>query len=799
MFYSSLPLSSKLFKFTALSVALSLAGCGGGGDDGGTDILPPLPDTGVTQPGTGGGNDGGDTEDPVGALNISSSQLVDADGNSINSIGLEGAYYEIIVTDDNSQPLANVKVSFSIDADGIALSQTTSGSTLTDTDGRARIFLKPNAPDVSGAYTITANASNDNNTAIDNFTFSVQTTAVRISQLSFEKTSLESGGETKVTFNVTDTAGNALSGVMVDLTADCGQLPEQVTSDSNGAVEFTYSGINEDNTLCSGMVRLSASTGNSTQSSNIMVEEAQANSIVYTSNELTLGIQNSGSSRTGAVEFTVYANNVPVPNAEVVLSLEKAPLGLSFGSLDNRADFRARTNSAGKVSVEIYPGSTPGPVEIEATLASDPRINALSKNISIASSRVTQTGLSLSWEKNVLDWSMDGDTSAITARMVDRNGNAVPDGTVINFTAEGGKVTSSCPTNNGVCSVTFSTQNPRPGDGRVSILAVAEGEKDYIDLNQNNAFDQCEVLREENGVKIYETPSATTCDLLVHNIGDTFRDDNENGDYEVGEFTYPLTTSASGFCENNLDQFIRLKFPSLSELKKLQYKANYIGEFVSPNKDDTCNNGLDAVVRYQGITLLANKDAKFTIIAPQINAQAQEVYASNSLITIRINSDGFYDLNPMPSGTTISTTATDNTDSDSVNIDVSPSGRANTYDILFSGVESGRTLKFTLDEQTYTVIENNNGAYIFEDLERDTPPTADDIEVESEDGSCSAEIRSGVEKVPANVATGSPGDNLGTITTFKLKDCSVGDEFTVIATTPNGNVTKLTYPIISPL
>ena len=114
---------------------------------------------------------------------------------------------------------------------------------------------------------------------------------------------------------------------------------------------------------------------------------------------------------------------------------------------------------------------------------------------------------------------------------------------------------------------------------------------------------------------------------------------------------------------------------------------------------------------------------------------------------------------------------------------------------MFSGVESGRILKFTLDETTYTATENDNGTYVFEDLERDTPPTADDIQVESEDGSCSAEIRSGVEKVPASVATGSPGDNLGTITTFKLKDCSAGDEFTVIATTPRGNVTKLTYPI----
>ncbi len=60
MFYSSLPLSSKLFKFTALSVALSLAGCGGGGDDGGTDILPPKPD--LNNPGTGGNGDSGSND-----------------------------------------------------------------------------------------------------------------------------------------------------------------------------------------------------------------------------------------------------------------------------------------------------------------------------------------------------------------------------------------------------------------------------------------------------------------------------------------------------------------------------------------------------------------------------------------------------------------------------------------------------------------------------------------------------------------------------------------------------------------
>jgi len=47
MSYSSRPLSSKLFQLTALSLALTLAGCGGGD---GTDTIAPAPDLGVEQP-----------------------------------------------------------------------------------------------------------------------------------------------------------------------------------------------------------------------------------------------------------------------------------------------------------------------------------------------------------------------------------------------------------------------------------------------------------------------------------------------------------------------------------------------------------------------------------------------------------------------------------------------------------------------------------------------------------------------------------------------------------------------------
>lgn len=627
------------FKMSTLVLALALAGCGGGG----TDTIAPEPDLGT---GGGNGTPGTGTPGTTNSLNINSSSLLDTNGNVISSVGLEGAYYQVTVTDARGNPVPNAKVSFAIDVAGVTLTQSTSGSVLSDSNGQARVFLKPDDPSVNGAYTVTSTATLNGNTATDSKTFNVQATNVTVTNLLADNSALASGAQTSLSLQVTDSNGAALNGVSVNFSASCGQIPAQTVSDTNGMVEVVYKAINEDNTLCSGPVTISASAGNSTKTTTVTVATAEATSIVYTSNELTLGIADSGSSSSGSVEFTVYSNTTPLANKEVILSLEKSPLGLSFGQLGNMADFITKTDANGNVSVNIYPGSTPGPVEIKASLASDPRINALSKGISIASSRVTQDGLSISQGKNVLDWGMDGDSTDIVVRMVDRNGNAVPDNTVVNLTAEGGKVSpAQCLTSNGECTVTFSAQNPRPGDGRVSILAVAEGEKGYIDNNGNNAWDA--------GI-----------DTFVHNIGDTFRDDNENGVFDSGEFIYPLTTRANGTCENNLDQFVQLKFPTISDSKKIEYKENYINNFVNPNIEGTCNSGLDAVVRFQTIQLLSNgSDANFTLLNNLGNPLApQVVRASDSMVNVRVNSGGFYDLNPMPSGTTISVTVSDKTE-----------------------------------------------------------------------------------------------------------------------------------------
>ncbi|MFP3355035.1 hypothetical protein R0K04_27190, partial [Pseudoalteromonas sp. SIMBA_153] len=83
---------------------------------------------------------------------------------------------------------------------------------LTDAEGIAQIFLKPSSAEVSGAYTISANAIYEQQSATANTTFSVQATNVSLSSITAVSNSLASGGQTPISLKVTNETGNALSG-----------------------------------------------------------------------------------------------------------------------------------------------------------------------------------------------------------------------------------------------------------------------------------------------------------------------------------------------------------------------------------------------------------------------------------------------------------------------------------------------------------------------------------------------------------------------------------------------------------
>lgn len=109
----------------------------------------------------------------------------------------------------------------------------------------------------------------------------------------------------------------------------------------------------------------------------------------------------------------------------------------------------------------------------------------------------SQQNFSLSQKThNIEAMNLDGTSNSYTIIASDRLGNPVPDGTAINFVAEGGQVQAIRFTTlaNGLSSATanYQSSEPRPADGRVTVLAYALGEESFLDANGNNVYDSGE-------------------------------------------------------------------------------------------------------------------------------------------------------------------------------------------------------------------------------------------------------------------------------------------------------------------
>lgn len=591
-----------IFQITALAAALALAGCGG--------------ESGYF------GNVESDIES-IKVLSISEIELEDASGDTLQTLNLMGATAKVTVKDSAGKVVTGALVNFS-STGGVEFGST-NGSVLTNANGEAIISVKPIDSTDTGTYQLSATVEHNGITVETKpYNFSLQATNIVLNNLLLETDKLDSGSSTNITLKTQDSISQLYqNNISVDFTATCGSFePATVVSSNQGDVTTSYKAIGSDGKLCAGTQTITVQGSNIKESKSISVDIAQihANSLIYTSKEkLNLGIRRSGSASSGQIEFTLYANGIPAANQDINIELLRAPEDLSFLTFNNRQKKTIKSDSSGKVIVTLYPGDKPGPVEIKATLATNSNVFAISKNVSVSIGRVTQSGLSLAVSKNALQGSMDGDTATITARMVDRTGNPVPDGTVISFVSEGGKVDSNCSSINGGCSVTLTTQDPRPLDNRTTVLAYVEGDKDYIDMDGDNLY-------------------TAGIDKLIHNIGSFFRDDNENNRYDnnfgIGEFLYNRVIQGSQ------------QSCAASMLKQ-------------PNIDDTCDDRLDAVLRQQLIFAFADD-------VPTVSGIQNGGSVSRSGFSFELYGNSLRTV-PMPSGTTVSVEAIDNTQDDSSN------------------------------------------------------------------------------------------------------------------------------------
>ena len=271
-----------------------------------------------------------------------------------------------------------------------------------------------------------------------------------------------------------------------------------------------------------------------------------------TTNMALKGTGGFGRQEAATLRFEVYdstGNKVAGKLVDFVFSDSNTTS--TVGGLSLQPSF-ATSAADGSVTTLVSGGTIPTSTRVIATIrGTSPQITTLSNILVVSSGVPDQKHFSLSTQiGNCEGRDIDQHCSIVTATLGDHFGNPVPDGTAVNFSAEGGVIDGSCVTGSlpppgtatpsgqttnskvgpgsGTCSVEFRASNPRPSDGRVTVLAFAAGEEDFSDNNGNNVFD--------------------AGDTFTDKSQDVYRDDNEDSRWNSGEPC--VGPNSSGVCNS---------------------------------------------------------------------------------------------------------------------------------------------------------------------------------------------------------------------------------------------------------
>ena len=173
------------------------------------------------------------------------------------------------------------------------------------------------------------------------------------------------------------------------------------------------------------------------------------------------GSGGSGRSESATLRFRVVdKNNTPVKG--VVVNFEANP------SADVTLNIVAATTDAEGAAVTTVSSKTIATSLVVKATVSGKTIASQSDTLLVTTGVGIQAGFEIGAEKYNLDGGLSGDSTNVTARIVDVNGNPVADGVPVVFTTSGGRIGTSakggCTTINGKCSVVFEVQDPRNDD-----------------------------------------------------------------------------------------------------------------------------------------------------------------------------------------------------------------------------------------------------------------------------------------------------------------------------------------------
>ncbi|MEI8158380.1 MAG: hypothetical protein WCH60_16055 [Burkholderiales bacterium] len=451
--------------------------------------------------------------------------------------------------------------------------------------------------------------------------------------------------------------------VLVNFSASCGQIsPTSASTNSLGQVVVSYSATDAPGTLvstigCGGKtVEITASTAGATAvTKQLTVTTAPATNLAFVdATPVRIYLAGSGGATQSIVRFRLTnALGAALLGQDVTLTLKTQTGGAvkaTFGSVGNSAAVTSTTDSNGEVSVPVFSGTVPTSVLVNAALVSNPLVQTDSAVLTIASGRPAQARVSLSIEKFAIrGFNFDGASTNVTLSLADRQGNPVPDGTAVNFVTEGGVMippvcTTGIVAGNSQCTVTIRTQNPRPANGRVSILAYASGEEDFVDNNFNNVYDAGDTFTD---------------------LGNAFRDDDEDGAYNSATDGFTVPRTGSSAC---------LKNGAAAPVS------------VETGRSGTCDGVWGAAdVRKQAVIVFSTDD--LTLVSPTWTTAVDATYTGSPNVTTQFDVT-LQDLNgnSVPTGSSIGVVASDN----------SPNGPQ--IGLLVYGC--------TLVGQSYTVVPN---------------------------------------------------------------------------------------------
>jgi len=443
---------------------------------------------------------------------------------------------------------------------------------------------------------------------------------ISLGAVSLGSSSISAYGTSSVSVPVYIDAVAANVPISVTFSSPCVSAGKATLSSPVNSVAGVATSTYKDNGCSTGSDIITASVTGDSKQATITVAVPAANNIQFVSATPTIIGTSTASSAllptSSLVKFQVVdSSNNGKSGVTVDFSIlpVSAPGGITLSATS------ATSDSDGYVTVSLSSGTVPTPVWVVATVDGT-TLTSQSNTLTITTGLPTQNSFSLSTRHNIEGWSYDGVTAPVNIIASDRLAEPVPEGTVINFIAEGAHFdNASCSTNaNGTCSVNFVSAASRPSDGRVTILAYTLGEKSFVDLDGDNSYDSGETF---------------------YDLGDPYIDADESGTYDSGETYISSTTSGSSAC---------LTEPGATSLP--YGKASNTSADKVPNKENTCTVAWGQnYVRRADVIVLSGSEAYLNDTSTLDIGSSCKAYPYRYLQDLHGN--------PMPAGTTVTTTS----------------------------------------------------------------------------------------------------------------------------------------------